>query len=107
MTERSFEARVSERVARITECVPLKRQAQLRWPERIHLVRAFAARRLMKEDQEAQERRCEARGLDAGAGRSHPSPHPLLLDLARLMGRAAAEADILTQRRASEEGEPA
>lgn len=107
MTERSFETRVSERVARITECVPLRRQAQLRWPERIHLVRAFAARRLMEEDALALERRRAGRGLDARTERPHPSPHPLLLELARLLGRAAAEADIVTQRRASQEGDPA
>lgn len=107
MTERSFEARVSERVALITRFVSEKRQAQLRWPERIHLVRAFAARRLMEEDAAARERRRGVRGIDAGAERPHPSPHPLLLELARLLGRAAAEADILTQRRASQEGDPA
>lgn len=107
MTERSFEARVSERVALITRFVSEKRQAQLRWPERIHLVRAFAARRLMEEDALARERRRGGRGLDARTERPHPSPHPLLLELARLLGRSAAEADILTQRRASQEGDPA
>ena len=71
------------------------------------MVRAFAARRLMEEDAAALERRRAGRGLDAKAERPHPSPHPLLLELARLLGRAAAEADIVTQRRASQEGDPA
>lgn len=105
--QRSFDARVTERVERITQFVSERRQAQLRWRERIHFVRAFAARRLMKEDEEAQERRRTGRGLDAATGHPHPSPHPLLLELARLLGRSAAETDILAQRRPPEEGDPA